>query len=333
MCGILAFLPVSCSDDSPVTGSPLLPEAPEGKVNVFLSLHKGSDYESPATRSGTAADETIMGPPWVLVFLGNDKDATFLEAVQADMTSVGELYAQLSACNSSVVLLLISNADELIQAKLGSLTTTTTLSDAVTNLLLYGDPSDSPVGGNSALAIPQATVPFTGKKIPMSAYCPLPQIITGTTVGTVGTPLRLKRIVSKLYVDASGAHASDGFILTGVSVINVPVQGALAFEYGNANETLPITAQFTDYGHKSGSASRLDNPIIASSTGFAGHTTAGMGSEDYPVYVYETAGGPADRSDVILAGKFDNGPVRYYRASLKNSKGESWHLKETIFIR
>ena len=52
MCGILAFLPVSCSDDSPVTGSPLLPEAPEGKVNVFLSLHKGSDYESPATRSG-----------------------------------------------------------------------------------------------------------------------------------------------------------------------------------------------------------------------------------------------------------------------------------------
>ena len=46
MCGILAFLPVSCSDDSPVTGSPLLPEAPEGKVNVFLSLHKGSDYES-----------------------------------------------------------------------------------------------------------------------------------------------------------------------------------------------------------------------------------------------------------------------------------------------
>lgn len=83
MCGILAFLPVSCSDDSPVTGSPLLPEAPEGKVNVFLSLHKGSDYESPATRSGTAADETIMGPPWVLVFLGNDKDATFLEAVQA----------------------------------------------------------------------------------------------------------------------------------------------------------------------------------------------------------------------------------------------------------
>ena len=72
MCGILAFLPVSCSDDSPVTGSPLLPEAPEGKVNVFLSLHKGSAYESPATRSGTAADETIMGPPWVLVFLGND---------------------------------------------------------------------------------------------------------------------------------------------------------------------------------------------------------------------------------------------------------------------
>ena len=62
MCGILAFLPVSCSDDSPVTGSSLLPEAPEGKVNVFLSLHKGSDYESPATRSGTAADETIMGP-------------------------------------------------------------------------------------------------------------------------------------------------------------------------------------------------------------------------------------------------------------------------------
>lgn len=327
MCGILAFLPVSCSDDSPVTGSPLLPEAPEGKVNVFLSLHKGSDYESPATRSGTAADETIMGPPWVLVFLGNDKDATFLEAVQADMTSVGELYAQLSACNSSVVLLLISNADELIQAKLGSLTTTTTLSDAVTNLLLYGDPSDSPVGGNSALAIPQATVPFTGKKIPMSAYCPLPQIITGTTVGTVGTPFRLKRIVSKLYVDASGAHASDGFILTGVSVINVPVQGALAFEYGNANETLPITAQFTDYGHKSGSTSRLDNPIIASSTGFAGHTTAGMGSEDYPVYVYETAGGPADRSDVILAGKFDNGPVRYYRASLKNSKGEKLAFK------
>ena len=105
----------------------------------------------------------------------------------------------------------------------------------------------------------------------MASYCPLPQIITGTTVGTVGTPLRLKRIVSKLYVDASGAHASDGFILTGVSVINVPVQGALAFEYGNANETLPITAQFTDYGHKSGSASRLDNPIIASSTGFAGH--------------------------------------------------------------
>ena len=327
MCGILAFLPVSCSDDSPVTGSPLLPEAPEGKVNVFLSLHKGSDYESPATRSGTAADETIMGPPWVLVFLGNDKDATFLEAVQANMTSAGELYAQLSACNSSVVLLLISNADELIQVKLGSLTTTTTLSDAVTNLLLYGDPSDSPVAGNSALAIPQATVPFTGKKIPMSAYCPLPQIITGTTVGTVGTPLRLKRIVSKLYVDASGAHASDGFILTGVSVINVPVQGALAFEYGNVNETLPITAQFTDYGHKSGSASRLDNPIIASSTGFAGHITAGMGSEDYPVYVYETAGGPADRSDVILAGKFDNGPVRYYRASLKNSKGEKLAFK------
>ena len=296
MCGILAFLPVSCSDDSPVTGSPSLPEAPEGKVNVFLSLHKGSDYESPATRLGTAADETVMGPPWVLVFLGNDKDATFLEAVQANMTSAGELYAQLSACNSSVVLLLISNADELIQAKLGSLTTTTTLSDAVTNLLLYGDPSDSPVAGNSALAIPQATVPFTGKKIPMSAYCPLPQIITGTTVGTVGTPLRLKRIVSKLYVDASGAHASDGFILTGVSVINVPVQGALAFEYGNVNETLPVTAQFTDYGHKSGSASRLDNPIIASSTGFAGHTTAGMGGEDYPVYVYETAGAPADRS-------------------------------------
>lgn len=146
MCGILAFLPVSCSDDSPVTGSPSLPEAPEGKVNVFLSLHKGSDYESPATRSGTAADETIMGPLWVLVFLGNDKDATFLEAVQSDMTAGGELYAQLSACNSSVVLLLISNADELIQAKLGSLTTTTTLSDAVTNLLLYGDPSDSPVG-------------------------------------------------------------------------------------------------------------------------------------------------------------------------------------------
>lgn len=327
MCGILVFLPVSCSDDSPVTGSPSLPEAPEGKVNVFLSLHKGSDYESPATRLGTAADETIMGPPWVLVFLGNDKDATFLEAVQSDMTAGGEIYAQLSACNSSVVLLLISNADELIQAKLGSLTAATTLSDAVANLLLYGDPSDSPVPGNAALAVPQATVPFTGKKIPMSAYCPLPQIITGTTVGTAGTPLRLKRIVSKLYVDASGAHASDGFILTGVSVINVPVQGALAFEYGNVNETLPVTAQFTDYGYKSGSASRLDNPIIASSTGFTGHTTAGMGGEDYPVYVYETAGGPADRSDVILAGKFDNGPVHYYRASLKNSKGEKLAFK------
>lgn len=268
----------------------MLPEAPECKVNVFLSLHKGSDYESPPHVRGQRPRNYY----WDLLgvgFSGECKDATFLEAVQANMTSAGELYAQLSACNSSVVLLLISNADELIQAKLGSLTTTTTLSDAVTNLLLYGDPSDSPVGGNSALAIPQATVPFTGKKIPMSAYCPLPQIITGTTVGTVGTPLRLKRIVSKLYVDASGAHASDGFILTGVSVINVPVQGALAFEYGNVNETLPITAQFTDYGHKSGSASRLDNPIIASSTGFAGHTTAGMGSEDYPVYVYETAGG------------------------------------------
>ena len=71
MCGILAFLPVSCSDDSPVTGSPLLPaEAPEGKVNVFLSLHKGSDYESPATRSGTAADETIMGPRLGVGFSG-----------------------------------------------------------------------------------------------------------------------------------------------------------------------------------------------------------------------------------------------------------------------
>ena len=43
--------------------------------------------------------------------------------------------------------------------------------------------------------------------------------------------------------------------------------------------------------------------------------------------VYETAGGPADRSDVILAGKFDNGPVRYYRASLKNSKGEKLAFK------
>ena len=70
MCGILAFLPVSCSDDSPVTGSPLLPEAPEGKVNVFLSLHKGSDYESPATRSGTAADETIWDLPGCWFFWG-----------------------------------------------------------------------------------------------------------------------------------------------------------------------------------------------------------------------------------------------------------------------
>lgn len=296
----------SCTDENEFKQNNTLPDAPEGFVNIEFDLNSGA-FHKPETKAIRA--DSDFDAPWVLSFKllnqGSPRpDTLFVEAVKAEMAG-GKYYMQLSGSADPHLLYFVANADKVIENK-KSLFATKTYGQ-VMSLLTFGNPSPDANFGLIPLSNPQGSVPFANQNIPMTATAQLDKVVKGTKVpGTVN----LQRIVSKIYINATKANQKNGFVLTGLTVIDVPSIGYMNNEL-NIQSVQPQS--IIDYGRKTGS-DRLTTLVLDN---IENNTTHSPGT-DRPVYVYpflenDPRGGVYQ---VIFSGHFGDNITKYFKIKL-----------------
>lgn len=296
----------SCTDENEFKQNNSLPEAPEGKVNIEFDLNSGA-FLKPETKN--IRSDANFDAPWVLSFKLENQDSPnpdtlFVEAVKTEIEG-SKYFMQLSGSKEPHLLYFVANADKVIENK-KSLFPTKKFGQ-VMSLLTFGNPSPDANFGLGPLSNPQGSVPFTNQNIPMTATAQLDQIVKGTKV--IGT-VNLQRIVSKIYLDATKANKKDGFVLTGLTVIDVPSRGYM----NNKIDIRSVQPQdIIDYGRKTG-ADRLTTLVLEN---IEGNTTLSS-STDRPIYVYpflenDSRGGVYQ---VIFSGHFGDNTTKYFKIKL-----------------
>ena len=296
----------SCTDENEFRQNNTLPEAPEGFVNIEFDLNSGA-FHKPETKA--IRPDSDFDAPWILSFKLQNQgsprpDTLFVEAVKAEMAG-GKYYMQLSGSADPHLLYFVANADKVIENKKTLFATKTY--GQVMSLLTFGNPSPDANFGLISLSNPQGSVPFANQNIPMTATAQLDKIVKGTKVsGTVN----LQRIVSKIYVDATKANQKNGFVLTGLTVIDVPSIGYMNNEL-NIQSVQPQS--IIDYGRKKGS-DRLTTLVLENIDNNTTHSP----TADRPIYVYpflenDPRGGVYQ---VIFSGHFGDNITKYFKIKL-----------------
>lgn len=297
---------LSCTDENEFKQNNILPDAPNGFVNIEFDLKSGS-FHKPATK--VIRSDSDFDAPWVLSFKLQNQgsphpDTFFVEAVKAQISD-GKYYMQLRRSTDPHLLYFVANADKVIENK-KSLFATKTYGQ-VMSLLTFGNPSRDANFGLIPLSNPQGSVPFANQNIPMTATAQLNKIVKGIKLSET---VNLQRIVSKIYVDATKANQKNGFVLTGLTVIDVPSIGYMNNEL-NIQSVQPQS--IIDYGRKTGSA-RLTRLVLEN---IENNTTYFPGT-DRPIYVYpflenDPRGGVYQ---VIFSGHFGDNITKYFKIKL-----------------
>ncbi len=301
----LVFLLPGCEDDIPMSEQPASnhPLAEKVQIEIFA---RANPYHYPVTRA--TADEGKVGKtPWILVFRGENADATFVEAVQA-FELVGKRYVLLTRQSypDKYQLLILANplndkfyygnaiseysftvSDILMNMVPG----TTKLSEVCTKMLT--PPSVEPA---------TSIIPFSngGETIPMSYLLGVDKIDTTTKIeNSDGSMLQLVRAVAKMVI----VNKADNFYLKGITAVaNVPRQGQL---HNHDGFIMDNTANLTEYCHIGYSA-----PLIT-----ADHIAVGQSTEMNPLYLYETD--VQNKTSLIIQGTYENKDY-YYKMALVN---------------
>lgn len=297
---------LSCTDENEFKQNNILPDAPNGFVNIEFDLKSGA-FHKPATK--TIRTDSDFDTPWVLSFKLQNQgsprpDTLFVEAVKTQISD-NKYYMQLSASQDPHLLYFVANADKVIEKK-KTLFTSKTYGE-VMSLLTFGNPSPEADFGLTPLSNPQGSVPFANQNIPMTATAQLNKIVKGIKLSKT---VNLQRIVSKIYVDATKANQKNGFVLTGLTVIDVP---SIGYMNNKINFESVQPQSIIDYGRKSGS-DRLTTLVLENIDNNTTHSP----ETDRPIYVYpflekDPRGGVYQ---VIFSGHFGDNITKYFKIKL-----------------
>lgn len=299
---IFTLLMTACVDEVLLSGHPDGEATSNDKVRIEI-FTRANSYNLPSTK-GLDDENTVGKTPWVLVFKGENANATFVEAVQA-FELIGKRYVILTKQpdNSKYQLLILANPQnqfyygnaatgydfETDNLTLKMIPGVTTLSDACSNLQTV------PLASPSQSVIPYSGV---GESIPMS-YLHLVDKIDNTTKieNSDGTSLQLTRTVAKMVIIN---NASD-FELKGITaVVNVPRQGRLHNWDGSIMDN---TSNLTEYRYDAIYSSPLIN--VESLSGV-------QSTEGSPIYLYESA--KSNNTYIIIQGTYKNQDYYYKMA-------------------
>ena len=242
-------------------------------------------------------DEDRVGKtPWILVFNGENANATFVEAVQA-FEMVGKRYVILTkqSGNSKYQLLILANPlnDKFYYGnnvteylftesdlRMNMIPGITTLSEVCAKILT--EPLESPA---------TSVIPFSndGKTIPMSYLLGVDKIDTTTRIeNSDGSTIELIRVAAKVVV----ANKADNFYLKGITaVVNVPRQGRLHNQDGTVMNNMANLTEYCQTGYGS-SLVVTDNSAVGQST------------EMKPLYLYESD--IQNNTYLIVEGTYEN---------------------------
>ena len=290
----LAFLMSGCEDSIHLSERPdnNKPQADKVQIEIFA---RANSYHYPTVR--TMDDEDRVGKtPWILVFNGENANATFVEAVQA-FEMVGKRYVILTkqSGNSKYQLLILANPlnDKFYfgfnvtyylftesDLRMNMIPGITTLSEVCAKILT--EPLESPA---------TSVIPFSndGKTIPMSYLLGVDKIDTTTRIeNSDGSTIELIRVAAKVVV----ANKADNFYLKGITaVVNVPRQGRLHNQDGTVMNNMANLTEYCQTGYGS-SLVVTDNSAVGQST------------EMKPLYLYESD--IQNNTYLIVEGTYEN---------------------------
>lgn len=290
----LAFLMSGCEDSIHLSERPdnNKPQADKVQIEIFA---RANSYHYPTVR--TMDDEDRVGKtPWILVFNGENANATFVEAVQA-FEMVGKRYVILTkqSGNSKYQLLILANPlnDKFYYGnnvteylftesdlRMNMIPGITTLSEVCAKILT--EPLESPA---------TSVIPFSndGKTIPMSYLLGVDKIDTTTRIeNSDGSTIELIRVAAKVVV----ANKADNFYLKGITaVVNVPRQGRLHNQDGTVMNNMANLTEYCQTGYGS-SLVVTDNSAVGQST------------EMKPLYLYESD--IQNNTYLIVEGTYEN---------------------------
>ena len=290
----LAFLMSGCEDSIHLSERPdnNKPQADKVQIEIFA---RANSYHYPTVR--TMDDEDRVGKtPWILVFKGENANATFVEAVQA-FEMVGKRYVILTkqSDNSKYQLLILANPlnDKFYYGnnvteylftesdlRMNMIPGITTLSEVRAKMLT--EPLESPA---------TSVIPFSndGETIPMSYLLGVDKIDTTTRIeNSDGSTIELIRAAAKMVV----ANKADNFYLKGITaVVNVPRQGRLHNQDGTVMNNMANLTEYCQTGYGS-SLVVTDNSAVGQST------------EMKPLYLYESD--IQNNTYLIVEGTYEN---------------------------
>ena len=303
----LAFLMSGCEDSIHLSERPdnNKPQADKVQIEIFA---RANSYHYPTVR--TMDDEDRVGKtPWILVFNGENANATFVEAVQA-FEMVGQRYVILTkqSGNSKYQLLILANPlnDKFYYGnnvteylftesdlRMNMIPGITTLSEVCAKILT--EPLESPA---------TSVIPFSndGKTIPMSYLLGVDKIDTTTRIeNSDGSTIELIRVAAKVVV----ANKADNFYLKGITaVVNVPRQGRLHNQDGTVMNNMANLTEYCQTGYGS-SLVVTDNSAVGQST------------EMKPLYLYESD--IQNNTYLIVEGTYENKDY-FYKLVLVDGK-------------
>ena len=294
---ILMFMS-ACNHEVLISDLPGPDEPSDGKVRIEI-FNRADSHNLPTTR---AADEWSVGmQPWVLVFRGNDNNATFVEAVQAfEMIGTGKRYVLLTeqTDGASYQILILANSKQ--KYYYGS---------QVYNFVDF--PAGMAVGDKLSVVCNNLKTdlftPSDGKYMPYDngETIPMSYLLQGLTnidnttkiANSDDTPLRMTRVVGHVLI----FNEAGNFKFKGItSVGNVPRQGQL---HNLSTNIMSSVTNLTEYRKDASYSSNLIDAV--------GENTNGK-----PVYFYETNSREND-TYMIIQGEYE-GKDYYYKMSMIN---------------
>lgn len=285
-------------------------EVGDDKVKLELTLQT-NPYQLPLAPQTRANGDDVISTIWLLVFRGNDANATFVEAVLAESEG-GKSYVEITRQTSACQLLALGNpqgqfyangvAYDFTKANLEAVLTNMPLALASETLLTV------------PLNNPQTTLPLVSNPIPMSGLVSMSQISFATAI----PPISMKRAVAEVIVRNTDA----AFTFLGITtLLSTPKQT----QWYNIDGLL---------AYNTGSSKLVDYKIDASySSDFLAAVDMGgnvQSTEDNPVRVFES---DTDANDtyLLIRGTW-KGETMYYKMRIVDSGKNPLNLeRNTVY--
>lgn len=286
--GLLSLLLAGCSSEEAVDDNLII----ENKVRFEL-FTKPDSYGQPATRAN-ADENNLDKTPWILVFVGGNENATFAEAVQAEVIGT-KSYVYLEKQTGACQLLVLANpADKFYFNGTAYDYNKSDFTTALSGISLK-DASEKML--TEPLNDPQTTLPFIGKKLVMSDLVSMPSgIAAGNSIPTI----TLKRTVAKMVLSSTASN----FTLEGITaVVNTPKHSRL---YNWNNSLTYANTSLINYG----SDASFSSDFVQATA----NSTA-----DSPIYLYESAYNSTNNDTyLIVRGTYQNETFYYKMALVAN---------------